>query len=140
MRGCWALASAASLLLAETLSTVIGLFDGWKADAWISGAANWHPAKATAKPASAPRRASGFVLGLWEPVDRSVSFRVMASDSSINVFEPVFFPGSCFRALAARIGRIPTGTSHTQSRMATNSHRALAGLGRKLCPLSGNIA
>src|SRR5690606_41287547 len=78
MRGCCALASSASRLLAVTLSTVIGLLDGWKADAWMSGAANWQPARAMARPASAKNRAGGTVFLLWPEAVR-VGFLFLTS-------------------------------------------------------------
>src|SRR6185503_8776135 len=81
MRGCCALASSASLLLALTLSTVIGLSEGWKPDSCTSGGVNiWQLASATARPASARKRASGLRLKVSVPVDSTASLQLSAHD------------------------------------------------------------
>src|SRR5437868_3354092 len=74
-------ASSDESLASARRPRVIGLSDGWKPDSWTSGGVSiWQLAKATAKPASARKRASGFNLGLSTPIARTASFQVPAHD------------------------------------------------------------
>src|SRR6185312_2049287 len=59
MRGCWLLASSAMRSLRETLSTVTGLFDGWKPDSFSSLFIAWHPDTSASTATAMPARRRG---------------------------------------------------------------------------------
>ena len=126
MRGCCALASSDSLLLAVTLSTVTGLSEGWKPDSeTLPGSMDWQAANDAARPADARARASLFsAAALYVPIDRSASSQLRRAES----------------ARAGSILASRNDSSHTQPGMASKRPDPQGGFGRKLCPLAGNIA
>src|ERR671910_285706 len=79
MRGCWDRAISASLSLRETLSTVTGLLEGWKADSLMSGVIDWQPATSAANATAMPKRTVmraglGEIASVVGQVGRTCSF------------------------------------------------------------------